>query len=56
MQYRPDANPVCFSSEDDAFKIVKGSEVRVRIMNYKFEQNTLFAIGTINGDFLGPVG
>lgn len=30
-------------------------EVRVRVLGVKKDQGTLFAVGTINGDFLGPI-
>lgn len=45
MRYEPEINPPCFISEDESYKISKGSEVRIRIMSYKFEQNDLVGFG-----------
>jgi DNA-directed RNA polymerase II subunit RPB7 len=43
-----------FVSADGTQKVALGSEVRVRIVGVRRDGNNLYAIGTIDGDYLGP--
>ncbi|KAF4729934.1 DNA-directed RNA polymerase II subunit RPB7 [Perkinsus olseni] len=52
--FREAATPVCYSDADQTVVIQQDSEVRVRIMGVRRDGNQLFAIGTINADYLGP--
>uniref|UniRef100_A0A061S9A0 DNA-directed RNA polymerase II subunit G n=1 Tax=Tetraselmis sp. GSL018 TaxID=582737 RepID=A0A061S9A0_9CHLO len=42
-----------FVSEDEMVQIEKGCEVRLRITGAKYQNNTIFCIGTINDNYLG---
>jgi len=42
-------------SDDQQVEIRPGCGVRLRLMNIKFDQNTLSAFGTIRDDYLGVV-
>mmetsp|Transcript_8927 Transcript_8927/g.17609 ORF Transcript_8927/g.17609 Transcript_8927/m.17609 type:complete len:178 (+) Transcript_8927:109-642(+) len=42
-------------SEDKEVEIRAGSGVRLRLMNVKFDQNSVSAVGTIKDDYLGLV-
>ncbi len=52
MQY--DERTGSFSTLDGSQRISLGVEVRVRIIGVKRDGNNLYAVGSIDGDFLGP--
>ncbi|KAK3330416.1 RNA polymerase Rpb7 [Apodospora peruviana] len=52
LQYDANATPPQYTNNADMV-IEVGTHVRLRIMGIRTEVNQLYAIGTINGDFLG---
>jgi DNA-directed RNA polymerase II subunit RPB7 len=53
-KYQANATPPQYSNQIDLV-IEPGSHVRVKIMGLRSEVGVMWAIGTINGDFLGYV-
>ncbi|KAF8817730.1 Dna-directed Rna polymerase II RPB7 [Cardiosporidium cionae] len=52
-EYNDDASFPCFT--DSEVTIKPQYEVRLRLQGVRFDRSNMFAIGTINADFLGPV-
>jgi DNA-directed RNA polymerase II subunit RPB7 len=50
---RQDGLPVFYSEEEEDIRIEVGSLVRVKVINYRLDQDKIAAIGTINADYLG---
>lgn len=49
-----DEQSACFTSKDGSSRVMNGSEVRARIIGVKRDGNNLYAVGSIDGDYLGP--
>ena len=43
-----------FTNDDASFRIVVGAEVRCKIIGVRRDGTNLYAIGSVDGDFLGP--
>eukprot|EP01080_Neovahlkampfia_damariscottae_P004409 gene4409-7784_t len=54
MRFEPDSTPPCFISEDQSIKIQKDDEIRLKVVGTNFENQQIFGIGSIKGDYLGP--
>ncbi|CDH53392.1 dna-directed rna polymerase ii subunit rpb7 [Lichtheimia corymbifera JMRC:FSU:9682] len=53
MQYDPNGNPPCYSSEDQT--IQKDVQVRIKLVGTRTDATEIFAIGTIKEDYLGVI-
>ncbi|GAA5943580.1 DNA-directed RNA polymerase II subunit RPB7 [Sporobolomyces koalae] len=56
FSFDPNANPPCFTSNEDVLKIEKGTKIRLKIVGTRVDATEIFAIGTIKEDYLGPIG
>lgn len=54
IKYDPNSTPAQFSNNADIV-IEQGTHVRVRLVGMRTEVGEMWAIGSINGDFLGYV-
>lgn len=54
ITYAPNNSPPAFTNNAD-WTIEKGTHLRVKIINTRTEVGQMWAVGTINGDFLGYV-
>lgn len=45
-----------YVSEDEAVKIVKGAEVRVRVVGMRIDASEIFCIATLKENYLGVIG
>eukprot|EP00694_Reclinomonas_americana_P007723 EC799080.1.p1 GENE.EC799080.1~~EC799080.1.p1 ORF type:complete len:171 (+),score=57.09 EC799080.1:90-602(+) len=45
-----------FANEDRSLKITRGTELRIQIFGTKFMGTSINALGSIQGDYLGPIG
>lgn len=54
VKYDPNATPPQFTGEDN-YRVEAGTHVRVKIMGTRSEVGEMWAIGTVNEDFLGPL-
>ncbi|PLW07056.1 hypothetical protein PCASD_21154 [Puccinia coronata f. sp. avenae] len=55
LKFDPNANPPCFSSDEDQATIEKGTRIRLKIVGTRVDATEIFAIGTIKEDYLGPI-
>ncbi|OAA68609.1 RNA polymerase 2 subunit 7 [Niveomyces insectorum RCEF 264] len=55
IKYDPNATPPQFTDNED-YRIEPGTHIRVKIMGTRSEVGEMWAIGTINEDYLGPLG
>lgn len=55
IKYDPQSDPPCFVSEEQSIRMVKGSNIVVRIVGIRFAATEITVVGSIHGDFLGPV-
>lgn len=55
FKFQPEANPPAFTSTHTGESIRRGSRIRLRIVGVRGEQSDFFAIGSIKGDYLGPM-
>jgi DNA-directed RNA polymerase II subunit RPB7 len=53
MRFEPDSTPPCFISEDQSIKIQKDDDIRLKVVGTNFENQNVYGIGTIKGDYLG---
>ncbi|KAK4783757.1 hypothetical protein SAY86_018125 [Trapa natans] len=54
MEFQPGDAP-CYATSDRTLKILKDSEVRLRIIGTQVDATEIFCVGTIKDDFLGVV-
>lgn len=54
IKYDPNATPPQFTDNED-YRIEPGTHIRVKIMGTRSEVGEMWAIGTINEDYLGYV-
>ncbi|KNE94349.1 hypothetical protein PSTG_12251 [Puccinia striiformis f. sp. tritici PST-78] len=47
LKFDPNANPPCFSSDEDQATIEKGTRIRLKIVGTRVDATEIFAIGTI---------
>lgn len=52
MKFDPTANPPAYQNSDEI--IEKGTRIRLRIVGTRTDVNEIYAIGSINEDYLGP--
>lgn len=52
IKYDPNATPPQFTDNED-YRIEPGTHIRVKIMGTRSEVGEMWAIGTINEDYLG---
>jgi DNA-directed RNA polymerase II subunit RPB7 len=55
MRFEPDSTPPCFISEDQSIKIQKDDDIRLKVVGTNFENQNIYGIGTIKGDYLGSI-
>ncbi|KAL1896588.1 DNA-directed RNA polymerase II subunit [Sporothrix stenoceras] len=55
VKYDPNATPPQFADNED-YKVEAGTHIRVKIMGTRSEVGEMWAIGTVNEDYLGPLG
>eukprot|EP01052_Picozoa_sp_SAG31_P013344 SAG31_NODE_801_length_12013_cov_23.812070_5_plen_95_part_00 len=57
MQYDEHGAAPQFASSDegDDTHITNGTELRLKIVGVRLDDQNMFAVGTIKGDFLGPL-
>src|SRR4051794_17445934 len=53
-RYDPNATPPQFTDNED-YRIEPGTHIRVKIMGTRTEVGEMWAIGTVNEDYLGSV-
>ena len=44
----------CFANDEGSFRVVNGAEVRCKIIGVRRDGTNLYAIGSVDGDYLGP--
>ncbi len=54
VNYDPNATPPQFTDNED-YRVEPGTHIRVKIMGTRSEVGEMWAIGTINEDYLGYV-
>ena len=54
VRYDPNATPPQFTDNED-YRVEPGTHIRVKIMGTRSEVGEMWAIGTINEDYLGSV-
>ena len=54
VRYDPNATPPQFTDNED-YRIEPGTHIRVKIMGTRTEVGEMWAIGTVNEDYLGSV-
>lgn len=54
VKYDPNASPPQFTDKED-YRVEPGTHVRVKIVGTRSEVTNMWAIGTVNEDFLGPL-
>ena len=54
MQYDERAGAPAFVNSDGSQRITVNSEARVKIIGVRRDGNNLYAVGSIDGDYLGP--
>ncbi len=52
IKYDPNATPPQFTDNED-YRIEPGTHIRVKIMGMRSEVGNMWAIGTVNEDYLG---
>lgn len=52
VKYDPNATPPQFTDNED-YRVEPGTHIRVKIMGTRSEVGEMWAIGTINEDYLG---
>lgn len=55
LEYTPTANPPAYTSRSLGETIKQDDHVRLKIVGTRQDQNNLFAIGSIKGDYLGLI-
>lgn len=55
LKFDHNANPPCWSSDEDQATIEKGTRIRLKIVGIRVDATEIFAIGTIKEDYLGPI-
>ncbi|RDD44291.1 DNA-directed RNA polymerase II subunit RPB7 [Trichoplax sp. H2] len=55
MFFDPNGNPPCFRTEDEDMIVQTGDEVRLKIVGTRVDVKDIFAVGSLDQDYLGPI-